>query len=28
VHEVLLTDKSYNDHIASKYFRKDLVNPE
>ena len=28
VEEVLLTDKSYNDNILAKFFRKDLVNPE
>jgi len=28
INEVLLTDKSYNDNIASKFFRKDLVDSE
>jgi hypothetical protein len=28
INEVLFTDKSYNDSIAAKFFRKDLVNPE
>ena len=28
VNEVLLTDKSYNDNILAKFFRKDLVDSE
>jgi len=28
INEVLLTDRSYNDNILAKFFRKDLVNPE
>lgn len=28
VNNVLLTDKSYNDNVLAKFFRKDLVNPE
>lgn len=28
INEVLLTDKSYNNNINSKFFRKDLVDPE
>lgn len=28
VNEVLLTDKSYNDNVLAKFFRKDLILPE
>lgn len=28
INGVLLTDKSYNDNIGSKFFRRDLVDPE
>ena len=28
IHEVLLTDKSYNDNVLAKFFRKDLVESE
>ena len=28
VNEVLLTDKSYNDNVLAKFFRKDLVDSE
>ena len=28
INEVLLTDKSYNNNVLAKFFRKDLVNPE
>jgi hypothetical protein len=28
VNEVLLTDRSYNDNVLAKFFRKDLVIPE
>jgi hypothetical protein len=28
INEVLLTDKSYNDNVLAKFFRKDLVDSE